>query len=239
MNNMNFSRQISNHRAFTLAEVLITLGVIGIVATMTIPNLVQNYKKREYSTRLKKFYSMMSQAIKLSEVDNGPSSQWVIPFRIKDDDGNVDWDAGFEMGLNFFNTYFKPYMNIVGAEENVEISEGLAFNNSKKNLRVSLNDGSIFYFTVGNCVDIDYDVNGLKSPNEAGRDIYKFVFCSNAEDSISNTFSKKENQNFSVYCSGITNRDQALRACSKESYRCPCLLQYDNFEFKDDYPYKL
>ena len=58
--------------AFTLAEVLITLAVIGVVAAMTIPVLIQNYKKRVATVRLKKFVSVMEQAIKLSEIDNGP-----------------------------------------------------------------------------------------------------------------------------------------------------------------------
>ena len=44
----------SPKRAFTLAEVLITLAIIGIVAAITIPGLVQSYKKTEYSTKLKK-----------------------------------------------------------------------------------------------------------------------------------------------------------------------------------------
>ncbi len=42
-------------KGFTLAEILITLGIIGIVAAMTIPTLISNYKKKEYSTKIKKF----------------------------------------------------------------------------------------------------------------------------------------------------------------------------------------
>src|SRR5574344_1078186 len=43
--------------AFTLAEVLIVLGIIGIVASMTIPTLMNKVAKQEYLTALKKFYS--------------------------------------------------------------------------------------------------------------------------------------------------------------------------------------
>ena len=56
---------------FTLAEVLITLGIIGIVAAMTLPTLVQNYKKKELVTKLQKVYTVMNQAINLAEVENG------------------------------------------------------------------------------------------------------------------------------------------------------------------------
>ncbi len=39
-------------QAFTLAEVLITLGIIGIVAAMTIPNIINGYNKKVVETRL-------------------------------------------------------------------------------------------------------------------------------------------------------------------------------------------
>ena len=46
-------------RGFTLAEVLIVLGIIGVVAALTIPNFIKNYKDKELSTRLAKFQSTM------------------------------------------------------------------------------------------------------------------------------------------------------------------------------------
>ena len=42
--------------AFTLAEVLITLGIIGVVAAMTMPSLIANYKKKQAVTQLKATY---------------------------------------------------------------------------------------------------------------------------------------------------------------------------------------
>lgn len=64
------------YKAFTLAEVLITLGLIGIIAAITIPALVQNNRERTTITGLKKAYSVFSQAMKMSEVDNGPATSW-------------------------------------------------------------------------------------------------------------------------------------------------------------------
>lgn len=52
--------------AFTLAEVLITLGIIGIVAAMTIPTLTQRYREKVLINRLKDTYSIFSQAYKLA-----------------------------------------------------------------------------------------------------------------------------------------------------------------------------
>lgn len=61
-------------RAFTLAEVLITLGVIGVVAALTLPSLIQKSTEKETVVALKKFYSESSQAFSLAvEKDGEPN----------------------------------------------------------------------------------------------------------------------------------------------------------------------
>ena len=62
--------------AFTLAEVLITLGIIGVVAAMTMPTLVANYQKTVTVNRLKKAYSVMSNAFVTSQDENGDMNTW-------------------------------------------------------------------------------------------------------------------------------------------------------------------
>ena len=56
---------------FTLAEVLITLGIIGVVAALTLPALIANFKDKELAVRAKKSYSIISQAIQKYQADNG------------------------------------------------------------------------------------------------------------------------------------------------------------------------
>ncbi len=56
---------------FTLAEVLITLGIIGVVAAMTMPTLMASTQKKELQTGLQKAYSTLSQALMMYENDNG------------------------------------------------------------------------------------------------------------------------------------------------------------------------
>ncbi len=86
-------------KAFTLAEVLITLGTIGIIAALTMPSLIQNTKKQEASSRLKKFISVINQALISAELDYGPREDWSI--------GEMDSsDAAYD----FLNTYIKPYV---------------------------------------------------------------------------------------------------------------------------------
>ena len=84
----------SKKAAFTLAEVLITLGIIGVVAAMTIPTLVANYRKAKVETDLKTSYSILQNLVKLSTVENGDPSTWGIT--------NDDHDT--------FDKYFLPYL---------------------------------------------------------------------------------------------------------------------------------
>jgi type II secretory pathway pseudopilin PulG len=74
-----FSNVITNKgkkAAFTLAETLIAIGIIGVVSALTIPTLMSKYNEIVTVQRLKKAYSEMAQAIKLSEAENGEYKGW-------------------------------------------------------------------------------------------------------------------------------------------------------------------
>lgn len=58
-------------KGFTLAEVLITLGIIGVVAAMTLPSLIQKYRERQCVTALKKAVSVLDNAYRLFLFENG------------------------------------------------------------------------------------------------------------------------------------------------------------------------
>ena len=51
-------------KGFTLAEVLITLTIIGVVAAITIPSLIQNYQYRAWTAQLKKSYATLNQGFR-------------------------------------------------------------------------------------------------------------------------------------------------------------------------------
>lgn len=57
----------NNNKAFTLAEILITLGIIGVVAAITIPMLMTKYHRIIVENRLKDSYAIMSNAVKMAE----------------------------------------------------------------------------------------------------------------------------------------------------------------------------
>ena len=84
---------------FTLAEVLITLGIIGVVAALTIPTLIGNYQKKEVPVRLQKMYNTIQNAISQAELENGPCDTWIF----KDDTEATE----------FYNTQIKSKMNCV------------------------------------------------------------------------------------------------------------------------------
>ena len=100
-NDTNFSRFTSHFSlkrpAFTLAEVLITLGIIGVVAALTLSMIIPNLEAKKTEAKLKKFYTVIAQATRQSEADNGDWSNWGNPKTAKD----------------FYDLYYKNYLNVV------------------------------------------------------------------------------------------------------------------------------
>src|SRR5574344_2889396 len=207
--------KIKNIIAFTLAEVLITLGIIGVVAALTIPTLINSYKKQEESVKLKKFYSSMTQAIKLSEIENGSCEDWVKPDRVDDENGLVESTA-YSLAMNYFDTYLKPYFKFMKIDY--------------ENAKVYFSDGTVAGFSNGDCIDVRFDTNGDKLPNEFGKDVFNFLICN--RNSVNKDYYKKPNRCFSGY--GEWTREHALADCKTYPVFCSNLLEMDNFEFKDD-----
>lgn len=59
-----------------MAEVLITLGIIGIIAAMTLPALIGKYQKKVTVERLKVAYSKVNEIVSNSEMENGEVNYW-------------------------------------------------------------------------------------------------------------------------------------------------------------------
>ena len=224
-------------KGFTLAEVLIAIVVIGLVAMLTVPMIVQNYKKRVATTRLKKFYSTMQQAIALSEIENHSVETWQRAGRdVKNSEGEYDYSANAQSAYDFFMKYLAPYMNYVKAVQTPEKQV------STENMSVYLADGSVIIFHNGGCVDLYYDINGEAKPNARGRDIFVFAIC---EDKNRHKYLAGQKFGALVYLFSMTtmtsfsDRATALENCKSQATYCAALLMFDDFEFKDDYPYKL
>lgn len=64
--------------AFTLAETLIVMGIIGVVAALTIPNLNSSTGEKEKVAKVKKIYSNLEDAFGRAMVVYGPVDEWFI-----------------------------------------------------------------------------------------------------------------------------------------------------------------
>ena len=103
-------------KAFTMAEVLITLGILGVVIAMTLPALIHKYDITATETRLKKFYSTFNQALLLSSLKNGPYESWQYwNDDITDEEGNKVNQQ--EANKNSFDLYLAPYFKIYKVEK--------------------------------------------------------------------------------------------------------------------------
>ena len=203
--------------AFTLAEVLITLGIIGVVAAMTMPSLMQNYKRQQATARIKKFVSVINQALISAENDLGPREDWVI--------GEMD---NSDSAYNFLNTYIKPYI------KSADIEKRTLFGMNMATLRFV--DGSQMSVKVGACYDIYYDINGEIGPNKKGKDIFVFILCKNGG------CNSNSNQVRGFYCEPtgypFPTHEQLIDNCkdrNRGSY-CTILLEQNGYEFPKDYP---
>ncbi len=229
---------IKYNKAFTLAEVLITLGIIGIVASMTMPTLIGKYRNQERSARIKKFYSSLQQAILLSENDNGPIEYWTKGEKdLVNDDGDRDLEGNTKTAEAFFNKYLKNYLKHLKSGKPDFDYEGSV------DYKIWFTDGSTGLLHNGSCIDIVLDVNGNKLPNKRAYDQFPFLICAgndNADQAANRMCGNKRICAYNADINTYNTREKVLNLCKQDSKRSNCtyLLQLDNWEFKNDYPYK-
>lgn len=172
-NKFKIHSNLYNNQGFTLAEVLITLGIIGVVAAMTIPTLMQNIQDRQFKEAAKSAYSKASQAI----------------MQIKQDNGG-DLSSYYTTGNSFkpvFMTYFKVIKDcnlqgcVLGSDSSTIYTSltGVPANtHCMGNGQFMTADGMFWGIVNGNFANnlwIAVDVNGLSSkPNIYGRDVFFF-----------------------------------------------------------------
>ena len=164
---------------FTLAEVLLTLAIIGVVAALTIPAVVTKVTKDQYVTGLKKAYNTLKAVEREAIQEHGPMESWTW----------VDTITDFE---KYFLPYFDVLKNCGATTEKGCFAEGLTALNRESGAeiaelnitgvyRIVTSDGmSWAYFGSGRTDPLEargrfvVDVNGLKGPNRYGRDIFVF-----------------------------------------------------------------
>jgi len=194
--------------AFTLAEVLITLGVIGIVAAMTIPTLMANYQKIAYLTGFKKAYSEVNQALTMMTNDNGTPGDLKATGLFASGGASSRESLGQEFGkyLKIAKncgtsgtdncwadvTYYNYDADAAGGMANYNqdgsytflTADGMSF--SVNNFSNDCNYDRSTGFS-GNlkqvCAEVFIDTNGRKGPNCFGLDVFQF-FLSNGKGAM-------------------------------------------------------
>ncbi len=211
--------------AFTLAEVLITLGIIGVVAALTMPVLISNHKKKTTAIKVKKAYSIIYQALTRAQLDYGGMETWeYLSFT------NDNIEERRNASKMFAATYLKPYVSSIRYEE---VTTKKINNLNMTTPQIYLSDGTSIFINTGDCYDILVDINGDKNPNEGGRDVFAFYLCKNG----SSEFPK-----FYTYGNRASNDRETLKSlCLSDTFHQSCtgLLEHDGWEFKDDYPIRL
>lgn len=174
-NKLKIIKQHPNNFGFTLAEVLITLGIIGVVAALTLPILMTNYRKQVTETRLAKFYSVMNQAIEQSEVVNGPKEHWDVMQSgfVKDENGNEDRTQSAAM--EWYQKYLAPYLKTSDVRVNDKIGKLMIY--FPVGSLCLLHGASIQYWIEAkNFINYQIDDNGKTKNNYKESGIKYFTF---------------------------------------------------------------
>ena len=181
---MKLSNKSLGRGAFTLAEVLITLGIIGVVAAMTMPSLMNSTQGAQYKAAYKKALSALSQAVTLNVA--------LDDYNFAQASGNSTADGSIYAILkNRMNVVRTATGTVTGYSITAEAGSGTTTAPStamSSNYTLFFNDGIVFSFpkaaasctkdsTVGtfsaNCKGF-IDVNGEKNPN-------RLVKCENSD----------------------------------------------------------
>lgn len=247
------------YNGFTLSQVLITLAIIGVVAAMTLPTVISNYRKHVVENNLKKYYTMLNQLLTNSEANNGPAADW-------------DWPAygknpNREFTIPFFNKYFAPYLKIIDKKTTFypdpyipKTSEGrkMQINSYASNWRI-LPDGGVITFASYNyagSLGQFYIIlpNANKNNLMYGRDVFTFSMNYKEVDNVTtNSITINNKQiiiepsvwNNRLGCKDIeTNRNYHINTCKDSGYpdstlvACTKLIYCNNWKIPNDYPIK-
>ena len=222
------SRLAAKKAAFTLAEVLITLSIIGVVAAITLPTLIQNYQKTVWVNQLKKTYSSLNEGFKQIVASEGCTTLECADIS-RDSHGFIDF-AKVKTKEKFVKTFKLENVYVDGVPDNsiynykIKTLDGgdkdsISLSGPVDGLVGTTPNGEIIYF--GGILfsdEILVDINGLKSPNTLGRDVFAFsYFDFNDTVMVTPIFSKKWQEHFEPLGMGFSSEEERIQ---KINYSC-------------------
>lgn len=214
-------RPIKSKLAFTLAEVLITLGIIGVVAAMTIPNLMENVRNKDLQVQLKKTYSEWNQiSMQFMEDHEQSIPDFVaekgngvffneIPKYLKGVNKFSDWmyDDTDEDGSKITTMPYKIYT--LGGTRTSLMCDVSGFRSDIAGKYILFDDAPK---SGHNGPRLCIDINGDKKPNKIGLDIFYFLFTTDGHIIPEGT-DHLDNDYTTVYYAGGTLKAES-RYCS-------------------------
>ena len=233
--------------AFKLEKILITLGIIGIIAAITIPNIMGAYRKKVVETKLKKAFSELSQLLLLSEAENGNSYYWTWPSsHMTNQQNSIE-------GKAFIKTYFEPYLNKVMKEDGfkkkiytVDGNEHYSEEYLKYNQGYYLPSGVVVYFSPSytSAPTVAVMMPSGDSKLILGKNVFIFNFQKD-KDKKRVVISARSYANWT--CADLEKRrDYFRQSCIHEQDAsgissgnwCTFMIYCNNWEIPDDYPIK-
>lgn len=212
--------------AFTLAEILITLGIIGVIAALTIPNLIAGYEKQAAEVRLKKDFSTFANALRLAENEYGNVEDWYV--------------SGMK-GRDYFDR-LKPYLKLA-VEPCYDGSR--CFNKNPgsyyDSIYFRLQDGSCAMFSKSVSTDKDpkiyvYFLTKCKPAGISGKTVFEFSLLNFKNLNI------KSNVTCGTPICYWNNQKSTCPSPNSDPvwkvYNCSMKFAQDGFTFKDDYQWE-
>jgi prepilin-type N-terminal cleavage/methylation domain-containing protein len=180
---------LKKQNGFTLAEVLITLLIIGVVASLVIPALINDTQEAEFHVAWKKIYSELDQATRRIVQDNAGTlkglcaadphnciknlySPYLNTSKICDSgtlNGNCWYDS--------FYYYDKTLVSTFANRSGFVLSSGILVRLEANGFPACTNNSWVS--NVPKCAFINVDINGFKGPNTVGKDIYFMILTEN------------------------------------------------------------
>jgi len=239
-------KKIFKKSAFTLAEVLITLSIIGVVAALTIPNLVQKYRRYVVETKLRQTVNILNQAIIHSASENETPDKWEYSYSLRP-----------------FDTYILPYLkakticdHVTYIKGNTDICNSYIefYNNENKSFngperKYLLANGSIIgYINVGSASTkrkMEFYIQPVykKEKLVVGKNIFEFVLHADSEKYF---VSASRNYTNTDICKRIP-RSELIESCTNDDsigygfaqgYACSALIECNGWKIPNDYPIK-
>lgn len=223
--------------AFTLAEVLITLGVVGVVAALTVPSLIAKYQERVYISKIRKAYYTLDQAVRHAVEEYGPVDTWPVDRGYYGDYRNEEMtqiilqyidgviktckgDAQWNFSPCFATSYKKPdgtwAPTWLNRKTLFRLKDGSAYSiNAVVDGTWCINAANGY---ANNCGTVTVDTTGASGPNVAGKDYVNFLITKNGVLPIGRQ--------------GGWHTHSFEKGCLQEFYNCTAWVIYnDNMDY--------